>query len=261
MVRRIERVMGTVVGVDVRDPVSSDVVEDAVEAFFATLRDLDARFSPYLPDSEISRIADGRLAEPDASADVRFVLACCDHLAAASGGAFDARHHREDGRLDPSGFVKGWAVDEAAHHLDDAGLRSFAVNAGGDVLVRGCPAPDRAWRVGIRHPSAPDRIAARLELRHGAVATSALYERPGHIRDPRTGEVPTALVSLTVVGPELTWADAYATAAFAMGDAGPAWVERHPGYATIAITADEQLAWSARAAPLLSRASQAGAVP
>lgn len=256
MVRRVERVMGTMVGVDVRDPVPTEVVDAAFDAFFATLDDVDARFSPYRPESEISRIADGRLAERDASADVRFVLACCDHLAASSEGAFDARRHRPDGRLDPSGFVKGWAIDEAMRHLDEAGLRCYAVNAGGDVVLRGSPLPDRGWLVGIRHPTEPDRVAARLELRGGAVATSALYERAGHILDPRTGAIPDELVSLTVVGPELTWADAYATTAFTIGVGGPAWVERHPGYGAIAITADERLVWSPTAAPLLVRGAE-----
>ncbi|HYL41378.1 MAG TPA: FAD:protein FMN transferase [Candidatus Binatus sp.] len=256
MVRRVEPVMGTVVGVDIRDAAAAGVVEPALDAFFETLRDIDARFSPYRPDSEVSRIADGRLAEPDASADVRFVLACCDHLAASSDGAFDARRHRRDGRLDPSGFVKGWAIDEALRHLDAAGLRCFAINAGGDVVVRGSPEPERGWFVGIRDPRHPDRVVARLELRSGAVATSALYERPDHIRDPRTGTVPNDLLSLTVVGPELTWADAYATTAFTIGDSGLAWVERHPGYGAIAITSDDHLVWSPTAAPLISRGSQ-----
>ncbi len=260
MVRRVEPVMGTVVGVDVRDTVPRAAVEAAFDAFFATLRELEARFSPFLPDSDVSRIADGRLAEVDASPDVRFVLAACDHLAAASRGAFDARRHRADGRLDPSGFVKGWAVDEALRHLDDAGLRRFAVNAGGDVVVRGRPELDRGWVVGIRHPDRPDAVAARLELDAGAVATSGLYERPGHIRDPRTGRPPGDLVSLTVVGPELTWADAYATAAFAMGADGPAWVEARPGYGAIAITADGRIAWTRTAEPFFSRASHPAAV-
>lgn len=256
MVRRVEPVMGTTVGVDVRDPVPADVVGPAFEAFFETLRDIDARFSPYRTESEVSRIAAGRLAERDASDDVRFVLACCDHLAASSDGAFDARRHRPDGRLDPSGFVKGWAIDEAMRHLDDAGLRCYAVNAGGDVVVRGRPQPDRGWVVGIRHPSLPDQVVARLELQAGAVATSALYERGDHIRDPRTGAVPDELASLTVVGPELTWADAYATTAFTIGRGGPAWVERHPGYGAIAITADGRLLCSPTAEPFISRGSQ-----
>jgi thiamine biosynthesis lipoprotein len=247
--------MGTVVGVDVRDAAYADRVEPALDRFVATLRLIDATFSPFRTDSEISRIADGRLPEAEASDDVRFVLAACDHLAATSGGAFDARRHRLDGRLDPSGFVKGWAVDEAARSLDDAGLRSYAINAGGDVLVRGTPGGGRGWLVGIQHPWIRDRVAARLEIRGGAVATSGLYERGAHIRDPRTGATPSDLLSLTVVGPELTWADAYATAAFAMGLGGPAWVERHPGYGAIAITADERLLWSPTVGPLLTNIS------
>ena len=247
--------MGTVVGVDVREPAPVSIVEGALDAFFETLRDLEARFSPYRPDSEVSRLGDGRLAERDASADLRWVLAACDHLAATSGGAFDVRRHRADGRLDPSGFVKGWAVDEARRHLDDAGLRTYAINAGGDVIVRGMPSPERGWLVGIRHPEQADKLAARLEIRSGAVATSGLYERGAHIRDPRTGATPADLASLTVVGPELTWADAYATAAFTMGRGGPAWVERHPGYGALAVTADARLVWSRTVTPLLTNLS------
>ncbi|MBI3752283.1 MAG: FAD:protein FMN transferase [Chloroflexi bacterium] len=259
MVRRIEHLMGTVIGVEVRQPAPVTVVEPALAAFFATLRAIEARFSPFLADSEVSRIADGRLAEDDASDDVRFVLSACDHLTVTSGGAFDARHHRADGRLDPSGFVKGWAIDEAALHLVDAGLTCYAINAGGDIVVRGTPEPDRGWLVGVQHPWIRDRIAARLEIRGGAVATSGLYERGAHIRDPRSGATPRELASLTVVGPELTWADAYATAAFPMGLAGLEWVERHPGYGAIAITADERLVWSQSVAPLLTKISASAA--
>lgn len=259
MVRRVEHLIGTVIGVDVRQPAPADLVEPALAAFFATLRDIEARFSPFLADSEVSRISDGRLAERDASPDVRFVLSACDHLAATSDGAFDARRHRADGRLDPSGFVKGWAIDEAVRHLDDAGLTCYAVNAGGDVAVRGMPEPDRGWLVGVQHPWIRDRIAARLEIRGGAVATSGLYERADHIRDPRSGMTPRELASLTVVGPELTWADAYATAAFAMGLAGLGWVERHTGYGAIAITPDERLMWSPGLGPLLTIVSSPAA--
>jgi thiamine biosynthesis lipoprotein len=253
--RRVERLMGTVVSIDVRDAAPAARVDAAIKASLATLRDAEARFSLFLLDSEISRIADGRLAERDASPDVRFVLAACDHLAATSGGTFDARRHRADGRLDPSGFVKGWAADEAARNLDEAGLRRYAINAGGDIVVRGDPEPGRGWHVGIQHPLIRDRIAARLEIRAGAVATSGLYERGPHIRDPRTGAAPGDLLSLTVVGPELTWADAYATAAFTMGLPGLDWVERRAGYGAIGITADEQLIWSPTAAPFLTNVS------
>jgi FAD:protein FMN transferase len=245
---RVEHVMGTAVGIRVRD---ARVAMAAVDDAFGWLRDVDRRFSTYRADSEISRIARGDLPEREASLDVRQVLALCDELFTESGGVFDARHHRADGSLDPSGVVKGWSVDEAALLLDAAGARNFAINAGGDILARGEPAPGRGWRVGIRHPFVADRVARVLEVRRGAVATSAAYERGEHIRVPGSDQAPRELLSVTVVGPSLTYADAYATTAFAMGLAGLDWVARHPGYGVYAITADERVLWSPVIGPLL----------
>jgi thiamine biosynthesis lipoprotein len=252
---RVEHLMGTVVGVDVRDAVSADEVTPALDRFFESLRDVDRRFSPWRPDSEISRIADGDVAEADASPDVRWVLAACDHLAATTGGAFDARRHHPDGRLDPSGFVKGWSVEEASWHLTDAGLRSFAINAGGDVTVHGTPNPGNrdghGWRVGIRNPDRIDAIAAVLEVRDLAVATSGLYECGDHIRDPRTSNAPDTYHSFTVVGPSLAWADAYATAGLVMGRDALGWVASQPGYGAVAISPEGELLWTGVAEPLL----------
>lgn len=249
--RRIERVMGTVVTVDVRD---GGLAPASLDAAVALLHDVDARFSTYRADSEVSRIARGELDPRDASADVRFILALADDLARTSGGAFDARGHREDGMLDPSGVVKGWAVEEAAWLIDEAGARDYCVNAGGDIVARGAPAPGRQWRVGIRHPWRADRLAAVLQLPSGgAVATSGAYERGPHIRDPRSGAASSGLVSMTVVGPSLTYADAYATAAFVMGLDGLAWVASHPGYGALGITADDRVLWTPTLAGLLSR--------
>ena len=157
---------------------------------------------------------------------------------------FDVRAHRADGRLDPSGFVKGWAVEAAAGILDAAGARNYCLNAGGDVIARGEPEPGSPWRIGIRHPEIPDRVATILEARDLAVATSGGYERGDHIGDPHTGRPALGLLSVTVVGPHLAEADAYATAAFAMGEAGLSWIATLPGYAGCMITAGRRLVWT-----------------
>lgn len=233
--------MGTVVSFDIRD---RDVPQAALDDAVAWLHEVDQRFSPYLADSEISRIADGSLAEADAHPDVREVLAMVDRLAVDTGGAFDARGWSPDGRLDPSGFVKGWSVQVAADRLAAAGARDFSINAGGDIVARGGPEPGVDWRVGIRHPDRADRVAAVLAVRDRAVATSAAYERGSHIRDPRNARVPAGWRSVTVVGPSLTWADAYATTAYVMGPGGLEWVAAHDGYAALAITWDDQVVWT-----------------
>src|SRR5207237_1247990 len=95
------------------------------------------------------------------------------------------------------------------------------------------------WRIGIQHPLDPAALAGVVALGNGAVATSGTYERGEHIVDPRTGRAPEGVLSVTVTGPDLGTADAYATAAFAMGADGPAWTATLDGYEAMTILADE----------------------
>ena len=233
--------MGTTVSIDVREPLVDAAELEAVVAWF---HDVDARFSPYRADSEVSRVAAGSLALDDASPDVRAMFTLADELRDRTGGYFDASGHRPDGRPDPTGVVKGWAVDEAVASLRLAGARNVLLVAGGDLVAAGEPEPGRPWRIGIRHPDREDRVAGVLRVRDLAVATSGLYERGAHIRDPHTGRVPGGLRSVTVIGPTLALADAYATAAFAMGDRGIAWVGGRPGFGAVGITAADRLVWT-----------------
>jgi thiamine biosynthesis lipoprotein len=230
----IEHVMGTVVSIDVRD---ADVADSAIKAAFEGLAEVDRRFSPFKPESEISRLARGELTIEDCHRDVATVLDLCEDLRMQTGGAFNAWRARADGRLDPSGVVKGWAVDRAADILDAAGARNFAINAGGDVVVRGEPEAGRQWRIGLRHPHDTQVVSAVIEVGGMAVATSGRYERGDHILDARSGEPSRELLSLTVAGARMTLADAFATAGFAMGTPGIAWIQAQPGYSVYAITA------------------------
>jgi thiamine biosynthesis lipoprotein len=196
---------------------------------------VDATFSTYRPDSAISRLDRGELA--DVPGQVSWVLRRCEQLRRETDGFFDAR--ALGGVLDPSALVKGWAVQCAADLLVAEGLRDFCLNAGGDVVTRGVPEPDRRWRVGIQHPRDRDALAAVVEATDLAVATSGTYERGEHIIDPHTGRPPSGVLSVTVCGPDLGTADAYSTAAFAMGDRGPAWTLGLYGYEALTILSDD----------------------
>ena len=143
-----------------------------------------------------------------------------------------------EGGTDPSGLVKGWAVDRAGDLLDAAGARNYSLNAGGDIRMRGAPLPEPRWRVGIQHPLERDKIAAVVEGNDVAVATSGAYARGEHVVDPHTGHAPVGVLSVTIVGPELATADAYATAAFAMAEAGPDWTASLGLYEAMTILAD-----------------------
>lgn len=239
--------MGIPMSVDVRDddPGTPELVDRA----FEVLREADRRFSRYDPASEVSRFGRGELRPAELSDDLRAVLAVAGQAWEDSGGAFSVR--RPDGTLDTDGVVKGWAAQRAADVLVDGGVRSFCLNAGGDVVTRGEPEPGRGWHVGIRDPSDPQVFLVVLELRDGAVATSGTYERGAHVWDGRTGELATELVSASVVAPDLARADVLATTVLALGPAGVAWAGEHGATAVIAVGADGRMLTDAPGAALL----------
>jgi thiamine biosynthesis lipoprotein len=226
--------MGTAVSLEIASPVPSGAADEV----FAWLREVDARFSTYREDSEIRRLDAGTLSTVDSSTDVRTVLAACAGLWRDTDGFFDAY---ATGALDPSGYVKGWSVEVASARLAAAGSPNHCLNAGGDIRLRGEPSPGRPWRVGIRHPFDASAVCLVIEGRDLAVATSGTYERGDHVFNPRTGKPASGLRSVTVTGPELGRADAYATAALAMGTDGIAWLATLDGYESAVVTDDGEL--------------------
>jgi thiamine biosynthesis lipoprotein len=230
--RHVEHCMGTVFSFDLRPP---HVPVAALEDVIAWLHRMDATFSPYRRDSDISRLARGDTTVAECAPEVREILGLCDRLRDATGGCFSAY---ASGTLDPSGVVKGWAVERAAAMLRRAGSRNHSVNGGGDLRLAGGTEPDRPWRIGIADPLRPGTVATVITGWDMAVATSGTAERGAHIVDPRTGLPATDLASVTVVGPNLITADAYATAAFVMGDTARDWIEKLPGHEAHAVTAD-----------------------
>jgi thiamine biosynthesis lipoprotein len=233
--RCVEHIMGMPIVLDVRDEV---VDGDVVDEMFDWLRWVDATFSTYKHDSEISRLNRGELTRDDLHPEVAAVLARCEELREETDGYFDVRAAAAD-VVDPSGLVKGWSVDRAAAMLDDAGLRNYALNAAGDMRLRGRAVPEWCWTVGIQHPLEQDNVARVLETNDLAIATSGLYARGEHVFDPHTHRPPEGILSVTIAGPELATADAYATAALAMGaDRAVRWTARLRGYKAMTILAD-----------------------
>ncbi|TDC18389.1 FAD:protein FMN transferase [Actinomadura bangladeshensis] len=226
--------MGTAVTFDIRTGPSPAVTEALARAV-AWLHHVDRVFSPYRPDSQITCLAQGRLTVGECDPDVADVLRRCDELEHLTGGAFTCR---PGGRLDPSGLVKGWAVERASTILHDAGARDHCVNGGGDVQARGEAHPGHPWHIGVTDPRHRDRLITAVAGHDLAVATSGSTERGAHIIDPRTGRPATGLASITLVGRHLTDVDALATAAFAMGGSARAWTDAHPGIEALAVASD-----------------------
>lgn len=230
--RRVVHCMGTVFSFDIRTP---GVGAQAVDEAECWLHAADATFSTYRADSEISRLARGDIARGDCSPLVRGVLAECDRLHAATGGYFSMY---ATGSLDPSGYVKGWAVERASDILAAHGSIAHCVNGGGDVQCTGWAASGTPWRVGIADPLRPGELVTAVSGANFAVATSGTAERGAHVVDPRSGRTADHLASITLVGAHLATVDAYATAALALGPAAQAFVASLEGIAAFAVRSD-----------------------
>lgn len=223
-----ETVMGTVVSITVATggrPAAG--LRPVLAAACDVLHRADAVFSTWDPASPVSRLRRGEASLGELPAEVAEVLAECRAARLASRGWFDP--WAMPGGVDPTGLVKGWAVEQALTVMRSEGIGAALVNGGGDVAAYGAPAPGERWRAGIRHPWRADALAAVVEVA-GAVATSGCYERRAHLIDPVTGRPASRAASATVTGPRLALADALATAVAVGGDEALAAVAALDGY-------------------------------
>jgi FAD:protein FMN transferase len=136
-------------------------------------------------------------------------------------------------RLDFGGIAKGMAVDAALEELEQNGIQTALVNAGGDLAVLGLPSNTQEWQIAVpgreRHWSIP--------LQSGAIATSGIARRHWwqgqefrhHLLDPRTGlPAQSDLWSVTVVADRCEQAEVAAKVAFILGSqAGAAFLWKH----------------------------------
>lgn len=213
-------------------PITIEIVDSVDKTVFSTVFDyfvsIDKTFSTYKKDSEISRLNRGALLQSHLSSDVREILQLAEDTKIETNGYFDIRTKE---RIDPSGIVKGWAVFNAAMMLKKSGYKNFFIDAGGDIQVSGKNNKKKSWTVGIRHPFSPDEIIKVLAIDDEGVATSGVYNRGQHIYNPhRKNRAITDIVSMTVIGSNIYDADRFATAAFAMGKKGIAFIQTLPKF-------------------------------
>ncbi|MDB5265581.1 MAG: thiamine biosynthesis protein [Parcubacteria group bacterium] len=204
------------------------------ERVFDYLKSIDTRFSTYIQESEVSRINRHELKEAEYSAEMQEVLSLSEETKNQTGGYFDIR--TPEGLLDPSGLVKGWAINAAASIVSEAGFKDFYIEIAGDIQTNGMNAEGKEWSIGIRNPLSRDEVVKVLYPRGAGIATSGTSERGNHIYDPHApGVHPDSYASITVIGPNVYEADRFATAAFAMGESGIRFIEALPGFEAYAI--------------------------
>lgn len=221
-------------GMPVTVAVSGGTAE-TFEAVFGYFDYVDRKFSTFKKTSEISKINRGEIFPWQWSPDMREVFALSEETRVLTDGYFNIQTPK--GTYDPSGLVKGWAIRNAAKILEEKGFEDFYVDVGGDIQSKGKNAEGEDWSVGIRNPFDPEHIVKRVRARGRGVATSGTYERGEHIYDPLRPDSPLSneMISLTVIGPDIYEADRFATAAFAMGKKGMAFIQNLPGFEGYAI--------------------------
>ncbi|WP_201331524.1 FAD:protein FMN transferase, partial [Lactobacillus nasalidis] len=178
------------------------------------LKRLESDYSAFLPDSLVSRFAQGEERILLASPEFQQVYAAALLAREETDGAFDPYFA---GKFDPTGLVKGWAIQKCFASLllplasfpEVAGL---CINGGGDLHA--WTRDGFRWKVGIEDPKQPDQLLAIYDLASQACASSGFAHRGQHV----TLSGPADLSQVTVLAPSLTFADIWATAGLAMGE-------------------------------------------
>lgn len=201
------------------------------------VEDLERRWSRFRPDSEISRMNEGRPCA--VSGETAALLARAGDAARLTGGRFDAGvlaavvgagYDRAMGiatlpaacGFDPGGIGKGFAADLVVEELMEAGAAGACVNLGGDLRAEGSPGEaGPPWIVDIEDPFGGPPLV-RVGINRGAVATSSRLRRRWagghHLIDPASGEpAATDAVAATAVAGTAWRAEAIATAAVVAG--------------------------------------------
>ena len=126
--------------------------------------------------------------------------------------------------IDLGGIAKGYAVDRGMEILQQAGVTTALISAGGDTRVIG-KRWDRPWHIGIRNPRDAENIVSMIPLENSAISTSGDYERffeedgvrYHHILNPETGMSTHEILSSSIIGKLATDTDALSTSVFVLG--------------------------------------------
>ncbi len=138
-------------------------------------------------------------------------------------------------KLDFNAIAQGYTVDVVAHYFDSLGISDYMIEIGGETLAKGRSELGGPWRVGVAKPvegSVASHNSQKIVLILGlegspkAVATSGDYRKFyiengvkfTHTVNPHTGlPARDSLISVSILAPNCTTADGYATACMVLG--------------------------------------------
>lgn len=165
---------------------------------------------------------------------------------------------KEDPRilLNFSAIGDGYLCDLIAELLERHGIKDYLVDIGGEVMANGKNPKGNPWTIGINKP-VDDTLGVNQEIQQiiqlpqkTGVATSGNYrnfyikdgKKYAHTINPKTGYPADGdILSATVIAPNGTYADGFATAFMAMGrEKAKKFITSHPELEYYFIYADDQ---------------------
>jgi thiamine biosynthesis lipoprotein len=191
---------------------------------------------------------DGRFPTPAEVAEARTKVGM--GLVQLNPADFTVQFAREGVMLDLGAIGKGYAVEQAAEVLREAGVTSALIHGGtSTVQALGPPPGEEFWKIAIEtlspRPDVPPTLLATVPLKEEAMSVSGVLEHSfqakgrtyGHVIDPRTGEPAIGTVLAAVVLPSATETDALSTALLTVGAAGhDAIAKLRPGMRTLVVS-------------------------
>ena len=142
---------------------NSSATDEIFKTVFGYFSYIDETFSTYKSHSEIMHINRGELIEADWSEDMKAIFELAEAAREKTGGYFDIQ--KPDGSYDPSGLVKGWAIQNVATIIRNAGFENFYIDAGGDIQTSGMNPEGEPWRIGIKNPFNEQEVVKVLQAK------------------------------------------------------------------------------------------------
>lgn len=156
--------------------------------------------------------------------------------------------------LDFNAIAQGYSVDVICSYFDLLGIKSYLVEIGGEVRVKGSKAGDY-WKIGIDRPEdnnfiPGNELQAVVRMKERSLATSGNYRKfyvengikYSHTIDPKTGyPAKNQLLSATILVVDCATADGIATACMVKGkDKTIAFLADHPEFEAFLVYSDDK---------------------
>lgn len=214
---------------------------EASEVAYKKAQALEAKFSEYNPDSEISCLNQkAGKAFCDLSIETIQLLHLAQELNRETAGAFDIRFasktHKgrygiilllvnegklgnRETRIGVSSLAKGYILDQMIESIKAQGFDAI-VDAGGDIRASGGP-----WKVAIQIPGKGyGENTLPFHIQNQALTTSGNYENKSNVIDPIHSKPVQNQKSVSIIADSATLANALSTAFYVLGESQSAQI-------------------------------------